>query len=115
MEILNVNYIHLLRLVYTCNFCGDFRCNFLLLIDVNEWISYECSDKGTCAPNIRNSSILVHMHQKEKLALEIASKFASVNGPLDLTRSSCEKCNYLDPLSGIEPAALRFRCSALAN
>jgi hypothetical protein len=27
---------------------------------------------------------------------------------LDLTRSSCEKCNY-GPLAGIEPAALQFR------
>ena len=25
--------------------------------------------------------LLVHMHQKEKIALEIAAKFASVNGP----------------------------------
>ena len=30
------------RLVYTCKFC----CDFLLLMDVNEWISYECSDEG---------------------------------------------------------------------
>ena len=26
--------------------------------------------------------VLVHMHQKEKIALEIAAKIASVNGPL---------------------------------
>jgi hypothetical protein len=26
--------------------------------------------------------LLIHMHQKEKIALEIASEFASVNGPL---------------------------------
>ena len=25
--------------------------------------------------------VLVHMHQKEKIALEIAAKIASVNGP----------------------------------
>jgi hypothetical protein len=25
-------------------------------MDVNEWISYECSDEGPCTPNIRNSS-----------------------------------------------------------
>ena len=33
-----------LRYVYTCNPC----CDFLLLMDVNEWISYESSDEGTC-------------------------------------------------------------------
>jgi hypothetical protein len=27
---------------------------------------------------------LVHMHQEEKIALEIASKFASVNEPLEV-------------------------------
>jgi hypothetical protein len=31
--------------------------------------------------NIHNSSILVHIHQKEKIALEIATKIACVNGP----------------------------------
>ena len=25
-----------------------------------EWISYECSDEGTCTPNIRNSSTRSH-------------------------------------------------------
>jgi hypothetical protein len=40
----------------TCNFYCDFRCDFLLLMDVNEWISYECSDEGPCTSNIRNSS-----------------------------------------------------------
>ena len=33
---------------------------------------------------------------------------------IDLTRNSCEKCND-SPLAGIEPAALRFRYSALIN
>ena len=28
--------------------------------------------------------LLVHMHQKEKIALEIAAKIASVNRPLDV-------------------------------
>ena len=28
------------------------------------------------------TSLLVHIHQKEKVALEIAAKVASVNGPL---------------------------------
>jgi hypothetical protein len=33
---------------------------------------------------------------------------------LDLTGNSCEKYNYRS-LAGIEPAALRFRCSALRD
>jgi hypothetical protein len=28
--------------------------------------------------------LLVHVHQKEKIALEIAAKIASVNGPLNV-------------------------------
>jgi hypothetical protein len=49
-------------------------------MDANEWISYKCLNEGTYTPNIRNSSILVHMRQKEK----IASKIESVNGTLDV-------------------------------
>jgi hypothetical protein len=64
-------------------------------MDVNEWISYECSDEGTCTPNIRNSSILVHMHQKKKIALEISVKNGSVNGPLYSTNVFQEySCYY---------------------
>ena len=37
--------------------------DFLLLMDVNEWISDEYSDEGTCTPNIRNSS--THSHASE--------------------------------------------------
>jgi hypothetical protein len=29
-------------------------------MDVNEPINYECSDEGTCTPNIRNSSTRSH-------------------------------------------------------
>ena len=32
-----------LRPVYTNDFCCDIRCDFLLLRDVKEWISYKCS------------------------------------------------------------------------
>ena len=32
------------RPVYTCNFCYDFQCDFLLLIDVNEWTNNECAE-----------------------------------------------------------------------
>jgi hypothetical protein len=30
--------VELYMLVYTRNFCCDFRCKFLLLMDVNEWM-----------------------------------------------------------------------------
>jgi hypothetical protein len=33
-----------------------FACYFLLLMYVNELMSYECSDEGTYTQNIRNSS-----------------------------------------------------------
>jgi hypothetical protein len=32
-------------------------------MDVNEWMSYECSDEDTHTPNIRNSS--THSHASE--------------------------------------------------
>jgi hypothetical protein len=48
-------------------------------MDVNEWISYECSDEGTCTPNII-THLLVHMHQKEEIEIEIAAKITSVKG-----------------------------------
>ena len=37
--------------VVSGNFCCDFRCNFLLLMDVNEWMSYECSRGNLCLEN----------------------------------------------------------------
>jgi hypothetical protein len=49
-------------------------------MDVNEWISCECSEVGTCTPNIGNSS--THSHASEgEIELEITAKIASVNGP----------------------------------
>jgi hypothetical protein len=53
-------------------------------MDVNEWMNYECSDEGSMRVHVLRTFIthpLVHMHQKEKIALDIAAKFASVNGP----------------------------------
>jgi hypothetical protein len=48
-------------------------------MDVNEWMSYECSDEGTYTQNIRNSS--THSHaSEEEIALEITAKISSVNG-----------------------------------
>jgi ribonuclease PH len=34
-------------------------------MDVNEWISYECSDEGTCTRNIRYSSTRSHAAKGE--------------------------------------------------
>jgi hypothetical protein len=33
---------------------------FLLLMDVNEWMSYECSEEGTCAQNSYNHRYLIY-------------------------------------------------------
>ena len=48
-------------------------------MDVNEWMSYECSDEGTHTQNIRNSSTRSHASEEE-IALEITAKISSVNG-----------------------------------
>ena len=39
---------------------GNFRRDFLLLMDVNEWTSYECSDEGTYTQNSDNPSTRSH-------------------------------------------------------
>jgi hypothetical protein len=38
--------------------------------------------------------LLIHMHQKEKIALELAAKIASVNGPL-CSRGGGDECLFL--------------------
>jgi hypothetical protein len=40
-------------------------CDFLYLTDVNEWMSYKCSDKYTYTQNIHNSSIRLHPSEEE--------------------------------------------------
>jgi hypothetical protein len=65
-------------------------------MDVNEWMSYECSDEGASARHILGKFItclLVHIHQ-EKIPLKIAAKIASVNGPLAGSISIPERCPY---------------------
>jgi hypothetical protein len=47
-------------------------CDFLLLMYVNEWMNYECSDEGTYTQNIHNYPTR-YKHQK-KIALEIATQ-----------------------------------------
>jgi hypothetical protein len=43
------------------NFC-DFQCDFLLLIDVKEWINNGCSDYMFLM-----TGLLIHIYQKEKI------------------------------------------------
>jgi hypothetical protein len=60
-----------------CNFC----CDFLLLTNVNDWMSYECSDEGislNCKVQNIITHLLVSMYQKKKITVEIAAKIASV-------------------------------------
>ena len=51
--------------INTCNFCGDVWRDFLLLMDVNEQMSYECFEYKL--PYLK--------------FIKIAAKIASVNGP----------------------------------
>ena len=66
------------------NFCCNFRCDFLLLMDVNEWMSYECSDEGACTQSIPNSSTRSHTSEEENRT-KIAAKieiFAAILGAI---------------------------------
>ena len=47
----------------------------LLLIDVNEWIDSECASESSSFTTFVTGS-LVHIYQKEKIALEIAATTA---------------------------------------
>ena len=55
------------------------QCNFLLLIHVNVWINNDCAECVLPSPSrkhLRLHGWLVHICQKEKIATEIAVKFA---------------------------------------
>jgi hypothetical protein len=54
--------------------------DFLLVMDANEWISY-MNVEMIHSEHESISCLLVHMHQKTKIALEMAEKIASVIGP----------------------------------
>ena len=71
----------LVRPVYTGNFCRDVKCDFLLLKDVKEYISKEYCHRLTYILTFINDP-LFYIHQKEKVAVDIAAKFARVNGPV---------------------------------
>ena len=54
-------------------------------MDVNERTNHECSDEGISVKNILRTFItylLVQIHQKKKIAPEIAEKMASIKGLL---------------------------------
>jgi hypothetical protein len=60
--------------------------DFLLLMHVNEWMPYEVQMRvhqwTYCMLRTFITYLLVHMHQKTKIALDIAAEIASINGPL---------------------------------
>jgi hypothetical protein len=62
------------RPVYT----GNFRCDFLLLNDVKELVSYKCSTLWNLITTLM-SNLLFHIVQKDK----IAAKIAGVSGYID--------------------------------
>ena len=47
------------------HFRCDFRCDIFLLMHVNEWMRYECSDEGAYTQNINNSSTGSHRSEEE--------------------------------------------------
>jgi hypothetical protein len=67
-------------------------------MDVNEWISYECSDEGTYIwyMQLRTfvTHLLVHMHQKEKITLEIAAKIIKTLMPQSNENKSCMRVDW---------------------
>ena len=63
--------------IRSVNFVVFLRCDFLLVVDMNEWIRYDCSDEGIHILRTFVTHLLVHIHQKTKIALEIAAKIAS--------------------------------------
>ena len=85
-----------LRPVYTCNFSCDFPCNFLLFIDVNEWLVIKHISGIKTAKRISiwwlvpsllltvrlagNLLVCAHSSQGEIIP-EIAAKRAGVCGP----------------------------------
>jgi hypothetical protein len=47
------------------NFAATLGVDFLLLLDVNEWLRYECSDEGTYTQKNHNSSTHSHISKEE--------------------------------------------------
>ena len=49
-----------------CGHTQRMRCDFLLLMDGNEWMSCKCSDKGTHTQNIYNSYTRLHTSEGDR-------------------------------------------------
>ena len=81
-----------LRLVYTCNHSAA------LLVRFSSSDGCERVDELLMRAHILRTFIthlLIHMHQKKKIALEIATKLASVNEPCELCiQINDSSCNY---------------------
>ena len=58
-------YILLQLVLKACLHLGAFRCDFLLLMYVNEWMSYECSDEDTHTQSIHNLFTRSHPLEEE--------------------------------------------------
>jgi hypothetical protein len=75
-------------------FLGD----FLLLMDVKEWMSYKRSRLWNFITTSL-SNLLLHILQKEKIATKIAAKIACVlNGPWQLTSTSPQQVYFINYL-----------------
>jgi hypothetical protein len=66
--------------LYTFNVCCDFRCDFLLLMYVNEWTSYEYFDEG-----MSNRNLVTRSHPSE----EEDCTGHRENGPLYAYQTNC--------------------------
>jgi hypothetical protein len=66
---------------YTEDFPFNFRCDFLLLNDVKELISYNCSKIRNLITTLL-SNLLLHIVQKENIPPIIAAKIAGLEPSL---------------------------------
>jgi hypothetical protein len=77
-------------MLYICNFCCNFR-NFLLLTDVNEWLSYEYLDKSTNILIFKKNALLVDSYIKLQQKLQSAL-MANHSAPGELCRKLHLRC-----------------------
>jgi hypothetical protein len=78
----NVQPLGISKPVHTCNFRYGFLCDFLLLMDVNEYSSYECSGEEARAQDIPYKSTRSHPSKEENQSKKY--KRAFVNTPCHL-------------------------------
>ena len=66
-------------------------------IDSLFWISYECSDEGTCTPNIRNSSTRNRRKKShQKSLLQSQKKYSVMRKTLECSKQSVVVCSSED-------------------